>query len=71
MEKGVRLEFRILGCDLESLEMLKVDLRIKLWRNPKKPIMGLHTKPVFGVTFDISIEMIYECIIYGWKATDV
>ena len=59
MGKGESLEFRILGYDLESLDMLKVDLRVKLWRNPKKPIMGLHTKPVFGVAFDISIEMIY------------
>ena len=33
--------------------------------------MGLHTKPVFEVAFDISIEMIYGFIIYGWKDTDV
>ena len=33
--------------------------------------MGLHTKPVFRVSFDISIESVYEQNIYGWKDTDV
>ena len=33
--------------------------------------MGLHTKPVFGVAFSISIEMIYSQIIYVWKDMDV
>ena len=33
--------------------------------------MGLHTKTVFGVAFETSIELIYGLIIYGLKATDV
>ena len=33
--------------------------------------MGLYTKPVFGVTFSTSIEIIYSLIIYGWKDMDV
>ena len=33
--------------------------------------LRLHTRPVFGVAFDTSIELIYGLIIYGWKSTDV